>query len=320
MPRIIILPVVLLLGWLGGGTWFWVCQVRGLCGDEPVEVRSEADASSPALNPFATKVAYQGADLMVLDDTLKFPRSESQPVLSAAYRLGFGKLVNHLKAHPNQDIEILASYSEAEENDTQMPNLGLGRAQAIGQLLIDEGIDASRFIKLPTEISDSLFRDDTLLGGVAFRLIDRVRASEDEGEEGAEATMAEGEGEDDGTEETESVMVNKPEKGFFFFKYNKFQIILGEEERAFITQTLTYLRQHPDARLLLTGHADNSGLAANNMALSQQRAETVKGYFESFGLDISRVDLAHEGASNPIASNDTEEGRARNRRVEAVIR
>lgn len=81
------------------------------------------------------------------------------------------------------------------------------------------------------------------------------------------------------------------------------------------------LKAHPDLKLLIEGHTDNTGSAEINQSLSEKRAEAVKAYLVStFGIDASRLEAKGFGASKPVASNDTPEGRQQNRRVELVRR
>lgn len=69
----------------------------------------------------------------------------------------------------------------------------------------------------------------------------------------------------------------------------------------------------------VTGHADSTGENAYNQMLSERRAQSVGSYFASRGIGTSRLFLDGKGESAPIASNDTEEGRAANRRVEIAL-
>jgi outer membrane protein OmpA-like peptidoglycan-associated protein len=71
----------------------------------------------------------------------------------------------------------------------------------------------------------------------------------------------------------------------------------------------------------LEGHTDNTGDADANKRLSQARAEAVKEALTRSGIDASRVTTVGYGQERPIASNDTEAGKAKNRRLElAVVR
>lgn len=70
----------------------------------------------------------------------------------------------------------------------------------------------------------------------------------------------------------------------------------------------------------ITGHTDSQGQAASNQGLSERRAEAVKAYLVGKGVDGQRISTRGLGASSPVASNATAEGRARNRRVELEIK
>lgn len=79
------------------------------------------------------------------------------------------------------------------------------------------------------------------------------------------------------------------------------------------------LKAHPELKLTIEGHTDNVGSATANQTLSEQRAAAVAHYLETnFQIDAARVATKGYGASKPVASNDTQEGRQQNRRVELV--
>jgi OmpA-OmpF porin, OOP family len=68
--------------------------------------------------------------------------------------------------------------------------------------------------------------------------------------------------------------------------------------------------------LEIAGYTDNTGDAALNLALSQKRAEAVRDAFIKYGADPAMLIAKGYGSADPIASNDTSEGRLRNRRIE----
>jgi hypothetical protein len=78
------------------------------------------------------------------------------------------------------------------------------------------------------------------------------------------------------------------------------------------------MRNYPGLKIEIQGHTDNQGSADYNQDLSQRRAQTVKTYLVANGTDDSRLAAKGYGFSQPVASNDTKEGRAKNRRVELV--
>lgn len=76
------------------------------------------------------------------------------------------------------------------------------------------------------------------------------------------------------------------------------------------------LLNHPEQRIRIAGHTDNTGRPAINLRISKERADAVAGYLVSRGAATSQVIARGFGASRPIADNSTEFGRAKNRRIE----
>jgi outer membrane protein OmpA-like peptidoglycan-associated protein len=75
----------------------------------------------------------------------------------------------------------------------------------------------------------------------------------------------------------------------------------------------------PTWKLRISGHTDNVGTREANLNLSKRRSESVKRYLESKGVSADRFEVLFFGPDQPIAPNNTEDGRARNRRVEMII-
>lgn len=83
---------------------------------------------------------------------------------------------------------------------------------------------------------------------------------------------------------------------------------------------VSFMRENPKVRIELMGHTDGRGVHADNVRLSQERVNKVKEYLVSKGIEARRISGKGFGGAKPIASNDTEESRRMNRRVEFVIK
>jgi outer membrane protein OmpA-like peptidoglycan-associated protein len=79
------------------------------------------------------------------------------------------------------------------------------------------------------------------------------------------------------------------------------------------------LKDNPNRAVTISGYTDNQGRSETNRALSQKRADAVKAYLEKQGIPASRLVSEGRGDASPVASNDTDEGRADNRRVEITM-
>lgn len=91
------------------------------------------------------------------------------------------------------------------------------------------------------------------------------------------------------------------------------------ESTGTLTEIGWTLEQNPDLRLQIEGHTDSVGDAGANMQLSEQRAQAVRDYLvDSYGIDPDRLESVGRGEEDPVADNNTSEGRQANRRVELV--
>lgn len=93
---------------------------------------------------------------------------------------------------------------------------------------------------------------------------------------------------------------------------------LTPDSHARLDAIVEYMTHKKTTRIEISGHTDNVGKKRANKRLSQKRANAVRDYLVSKGIDASRIDAVGYGDEKPIASNDTPEGRQKNRRIEAT--
>ena len=101
------------------------------------------------------------------------------------------------------------------------------------------------------------------------------------------------------------------------FDFNK--ATLKPEGMAKLDQAAAVMAEHTDLTVGVEGHTDSVGSDAYNQKLSERRAQAAVDYLVSKGVDASRLQPTGYGESKPVASNDTAEGRAQNRRVDLVV-
>ena len=100
------------------------------------------------------------------------------------------------------------------------------------------------------------------------------------------------------------------------FDIDRAVLKLGAEE--VLIEMVKLMKNNPDLKIEIQGHTDNTGSADHNLDLSTRRAETVKKFLLAYGIEAPRMVPKGYGEEKPVAPNDTEEGRAMNRRVELV--
>ena len=96
-------------------------------------------------------------------------------------------------------------------------------------------------------------------------------------------------------------------------------VVLLEGAHASLTEVVDLLQSEPDKLIRIEGHTDSVGAAETNLQLSEQRAVAVMSALVDLGVDQSRVSAIGLGEDFPIASNDDEDGRSLNRRVDVIL-
>ena len=101
------------------------------------------------------------------------------------------------------------------------------------------------------------------------------------------------------------------------FAYAKAE--LDEAALQTLQEVVAHLRKNPDLTVEVSAHTDSQSTALGNMAVTQARADVVRNYLLSQGVNATQVKAQGYGSARPLASNDTEEGRVQNRRIEITV-
>jgi OmpA-OmpF porin, OOP family len=110
----------------------------------------------------------------------------------------------------------------------------------------------------------------------------------------------------------ETVRINN-----IFFEFREYQLL--PESFSELNRIVNLINENPTMQIQINGYTDNVGGSSANLSLSKQRANAVAEYLTEKGISKSRLKIKGYGAKKPLESNETEEGRSRNRRVEFEI-
>lgn len=320
MSRLLWLWVLLLIGSLILGPWWYqntFCPCTSAASGQSEDVQVNAPVSpTPETTPSTEDEAEEpdgvyrfalrdGNDFSVgSPEHFTFPRSSSLPNIPAAMENALQKIATYLKGNADRAITLTGKYAAAEENDKDTENLGISRALAIKDRLLALGVPEAS-IQTRFSLRDDLkFVDGIMEGGVGFEI---GRNSDD----GAEIDAAKA------LEELKADIVGKPL--IVYFETSSTDIIRTDEQETFLRKAKKYLEAVPAAKLAVTGHTDSKGDPGRNMTLSQGRANSTKAWLVRNGFDGSRISSTGKGQTAPAFSNDTENGRLRNRRAEILI-
>jgi len=94
---------------------------------------------------------------------------------------------------------------------------------------------------------------------------------------------------------------------------------LRPEAKASLGQLVAFVNRDRSKPIRIEGHTDSRGTASTNQVLSQRRADAVRYALIAAGVAANRISSVGLGEGQPVAGNDSEEGRARNRRVDVII-
>ena len=115
---------------------------------------------------------------------------------------------------------------------------------------------------------------------------------------------------------------SNPAPRTFLFDHMNFEqasTSLTPESTATVNNLASILKAYPNVSVQLAGYTDNTGDPQSNRALSQSRADAVRGILANQGVNAGRITTVGMGDDHPVASNDTEQGRASNRRLELTV-
>jgi len=105
----------------------------------------------------------------------------------------------------------------------------------------------------------------------------------------------------------------------FIFKKGSSKLIILDESKEELNKLIDYMKRVESFKIEVFGHTDNSGSPDYNIKLSRERAQVVGDYFVQHGINKERTIVQGFGSDKPVADNETEEGRTKNRRVEVQI-
>lgn len=155
-----------------------------------------------------------------------------------------------------------------------------------------------------------------MVGAMAGAVIGNVWSRRLEEQQKAMETATQGTGVDVSRTADNQLKLNIPSD----ISFDKNSATLKPELRDVLTAFAQGLTANPGLLVRVVGHTDSTGSDAINNPLSQQRADTVRNFLDDRGVPASRIEAVGRGSREPIASNNTTEGQARNRRVEIFLR
>lgn len=285
----------LLFGFILFGLWasiarvYYVCEIKNHCGwkQEIVE---------PITPERPQNLSLQLGDENILEgyNQFYFQQGISQPTIDSSNTAFLDGIASYMIDNEDKKLKITGRFLESESEMTvgTYDNIGIARAAAIEELLLDLGIPEDRI-----SLDYSLVEGEELTEPILFEILE--------------------------SSDTELADVQFTFTNMTFTESNfKFDSDVFEPKESFITYAdsmRTYFDLNPDKSLKIIGHTDKIGKVAYNKDLGYRRANSAKLYLANqVGIE-TEIKTQSMGEKQPMANNNTESGRSRNRRVNFVI-
>lgn len=285
----------LLLGILIFGLWasvaryYYVCEIKNHC--EPQEVVLEPTAPERLKN---LNLSFGDENILEGYNQFSFQNGISQPTIDSSNLAFLDGIVSYMIDHEEKKLKITGRFLESE-SDIQVnfdDNLGIARAKAIEKMLIDLGIPGDRI-----SLDYAMIQGEELTEPIVFEILE--------------------------TSDTELADVQFTFNNMTFlesnFESDSDEFNPGDAFLSYADSMKTYFELNPDKTLKIIGHADKTGGDAYNKDLGYRRANSAKLYIANQVGIQTEIQVESKGEKEPMASNKTPEGRAKNRRINLII-
>ena len=284
--------LAVLAGWIIFGRYYYVCKIKNLCG-ETTEITVDTRPRTLTL---------KDGSQIILDNYEQFSFGDQSvdPNLSDDNTEFLDQIKAFMDKNPDKNLKITGLFRESEVGIKSgiYDNLGIGRAKKIESLLKARGIDESRF-----SIDFKKISGNNLLEPVTFLLNDS--SPSEYGTDGER--LAEMKFDFNNMTFTESN-----------FDFNSAVFKPGTAFISYADSVKTYLDIYKEQTLTIVGHTDDIGSDPYNNDLGKRRAQSVRTYFRNLGLE-AKINIDSKGEKQPVAPNDSDENRQKNRRVNVLI-
>ncbi len=221
------------------------------------------------------------------------------PVKDKTLTAGISKTVKHLKDNPARMLTIVGMYEKGERNTSALPDLGLARANSVKNSLVAAGVNPGQLELASKVVGKTAWNGNMLMTGVDFKF-DKLTQN---------------------TSRLDAIkkrLFGKPIT--LYFPTGQDAINLKSSQRTDFADIIYYLDKVKTSKLEISGHTDNVGSRAGNVKLSKGRAEFAAQYLQRNGISKSKMASVGFGPDKPIATNNTAEGKSKNRRVEVLLK
>ena len=311
---------------IGASWYFWrgerskICDafsIREVITEVPVEVEKIV-IDTVYIDNIIEKAVVKRESFVIEKVKFKF----DQDLLTKEAELILNNVALVMNKYPEEKFEILG-HTDSWGSDLYNLNLSERRAKSVKNYLISKGVDGSRLFTAGCGERMPLADNNTEIGRainrrIEFSIYDGVSNGCPKVEEEVKIGKKSADTDFKNTEEKRIAngLLNGEQLSFnnIIFKHDSDE--LTDPSKVVLNNVVNVLNKLSELKLEIQGHTDSVGPEVYNQYLSEKRANSVKNYLVSNGIESDRLTTIGYGESNPITSNGTREGKALNRRIE----
>ncbi len=233
----------------------------------------------------------EGNIIFKFPNKLKIVKNSDSIIIAKSALKIKDSLHNYLNKNQNKELLISGWYNEKEKISES--DYGLQRAKHLKATLVKFGLNSDK-ISTASELVNFNFQNNEFNGGVdlSFKEISEEKAEKI----------------------NEGIKSKK-----LYTKFNSRKFIPDNTLLTYTYDLENYLKNHPNESVKIIGHTDNVGEELDNIVIARDRATNVMRHFIKNGIEKSKLEVFSKGEKEPIANNNTKEGRAKNRRIEIIV-
>ena len=269
------------------------CATTHYLKDRHSSNSGEAQPSMQTLNSTLSIMAADGSSVFNFSKGFILNTSNGNVAIPNEL-IGFkDSIYNYLNANQGKELLFSVKYLASEVDDNKGIHFGNSRIKYLKDILVNSGINADRIVPKSILSEFSYDENGNYYDGVSmlFKNISEHRISE-----------------------IEAGIRNKT----LYADFAQSEFKPDRKLIAYVLELKNYLRKDPDKKVIITGHTDSVGV--NNYQWGLDRASNVKNYLVSQGVSSKIIQIVSRGETEPVATNQTEAGRAKNRRIVITVK
>ena len=309
------LPILisLLVFWLIGATWWFNSKYN----------YAAAFDSDHCSIPF---ILQDGSFQTKAEKSIFFEKSDWEPIIPMQTLNSFKSVALHLANNHNKTLTLIGWFGLDELNNSDFRNNGIARAEAVKNEIVNFGAPENNIVITSDSVSQIELSCGKIMGGVDFifgEYSSAIAEKNNSSEKNNQLISLADENDDSenlqNADSKKNSIFNAKEVFIIFYNENTFKPDVTKEIDYYFKALAEFLDKNKKSKLHLMGHTDNVGNPKKHFNFGKYRARKLRDVIMTYGVAKNSIITDSRGSTEPLASNNSKEGRLKNRRVVITI-